>query len=105
MVLKGYSPNRRRGKGEQRPAPSVLQEMSDEMASYDDTRDKVIRTEEKVDALTKTVSDIDSKLTDLVALHNQAKGARWLLGALLSGTSLVSAIGGVKISQFLGLIR
>lgn len=75
------------------------------MAVIDDTRDKVIRTEEKVDALTRTVGEIDEKLTDLVALHNQAKGAKWLLGALLGGTSLVSAVGGVKLSQLLGLIR
>jgi hypothetical protein len=79
--------------------------MSEKMASYDDTRDKVIRTEEKVDALTKTVIDIDDKITGLVALHNQAKGARWLLGALLSATSMLSAVAGVKLSQILGLVR
>lgn len=49
----------------------------------DDTRDKVIALEVEVRQLRAEVKELTSVVERLVALLNQAKGAKWSLGLLL----------------------
>lgn len=49
----------------------------------DDTRDKVIALETEMKRLSADVEELMRELDRLVALLNQAKGAKWSLGLLL----------------------
>jgi hypothetical protein len=55
------------------------------MNTANDTRDRVIRLEAKVEQLTRDVAGMDGKVTEIYALLQQAKGARWILVALWIG--------------------
>ena len=44
-----------------------------------DTRDRVIRMEGKVEQLELKIDDLDAKVTEMHQLLIQAKGARWML--------------------------
>lgn len=44
-----------------------------------DTRDRVIRMESKVEQLERKIDDLDAKVTEMHQLLTQAKGARWML--------------------------
>lgn len=56
-----------------------------------DTRDRVIRLEEKVDTLEKTVASMDKKVTEMHQLLLQARGARWLLFTLVALGGFIAA--------------
>jgi hypothetical protein len=60
------------------------------MTGVSDTRDRVIRLEARVEQLTRDVAGMDGKVSEIHALLQQARGARWIvivlwvgLGALL----------------------
>lgn len=44
-----------------------------------DTRDRVIRMESKVEQLERKIDDMDAKVSEMHQLLTQAKGARWML--------------------------
>ncbi|MGQ5718439.1 hypothetical protein [Pseudochrobactrum asaccharolyticum] len=44
-----------------------------------DTRDRVIRMEGKIEQLERKIDDLDAKVTEMYQLLTQAKGARWML--------------------------
>ena len=67
------------------------------MTIESDTRDRVIRLEAEVEALSGKVTSMDAKVTAMHELLLQAKGARWfLIGAAALG-GFISA----KIAPFL----
>ena len=49
------------------------------MTPETDTRDRVIRLEAKVEQLTRDIAGMDAKVTEIYALLQQARGARWML--------------------------
>jgi hypothetical protein len=55
------------------------------MSSGNDTRDRVIRLEARVEQLARDVAGMDGKVTEIYALLQQAKGARWVIIALWVG--------------------
>ncbi|QYM73341.1 hypothetical protein K1X45_02550 [Pseudochrobactrum sp. Wa41.01b-1] len=44
-----------------------------------DTRDRVIRMEGKVEELERKIDRLDTKVSEMQHLLTQAKGARWML--------------------------
>ena len=54
-----------------------------------DTRDRVIRLEEKVEQLTRDIAGMDAKVTEIYALLQQARGARWMLIVIWLGAGAV----------------
>jgi len=52
------------------------------MSNGNDTRDRVIRLEAKVEQLTHDVAGMGGKVTEIYALLQQARGARWVVIAL-----------------------
>lgn len=62
-----------------------------------DTRDRVIRLEGKVEQLEKTIEGMDTKVSEMHELLIQAKGARWMLMFLVALGGFVAA----KITPFL----
>ncbi|HET6374599.1 MAG TPA: hypothetical protein VFF88_00985 [Methylocella sp.] len=63
----------------------------------DDTRDRVIRMETEIKALTDQVRDLTQAVQELTALLNQIRGARIILAALIP---LCGAIGGITATLF-----
>ncbi|AWC25348.1 hypothetical protein CO731_04843 [Aminobacter sp. MSH1] len=63
------------------------------MSTETDTRDRVIRLEAEVGALTKQVASMDSKVTEMHGLLLQAKGVRWFIisAAAIGGFLAVKA--------------
>ena len=59
--------------------------------SADDTRDRVIRLEAEVEALTAVVTASSKKIDDMHALFLQAKGARWAIMAMAAIGGFISA--------------
>lgn len=57
-----------------------------------DTRDRVIRMEGKVEQLELKIDDLDAKVTEMHQLLVQAKGARWML-------MLMIGVGGLFASK------
>lgn len=55
------------------------------MSDAKDTRDRVIRLEARVEQLTRDIAGMDGKVTEIYALLQQARGARWILVALWIG--------------------
>ena len=68
------------GSGEPDPASSEAA-----MNDGTDTRDRVIRLEARLEQLTRDVAEMDVKVTEIYALLQQARGARWILVALWVG--------------------
>lgn len=70
----------------------------------DDTRDKVISLEVKVEHLSKVIEDMDEKITELHEIMIAARGAKWAIlgvagmaGFLAAKLSpLVAWLGGAK---------
>ena len=54
-----------------------------------DTRDRVIRLEAKVEQLTLDIAGMDAKVTEIYALLQQARGARWMLIVIWLGAGAV----------------
>lgn len=67
------------------------------MTPRNDTRDKVVALEVKVDNLTEKVIDLSEKVEELHNILIQAKGARWMLMFLVALGGFVAA----KITPFL----
>ena len=55
------------------------------MSGGNDTRDRVIRLEARLEQLTRDVAGMDGKVTEIYALLQQARGARWVIVALWVG--------------------
>lgn len=62
-----------------------------------DTRDRVIKLEGKVEQLEKTIESMDAKVSEMHELLIQAKGARWMLMFLVALGGFVAA----KITPFM----
>ncbi|MBX8802709.1 hypothetical protein HBA92_18410 [Ochrobactrum sp. MR28] len=56
-----------------------------------DTRDRVIRMEGKVEQLERKIDDLDAKVTEMHQLLTQAKGARWMLMLMIGVGGFVAA--------------
>lgn len=56
-----------------------------------DTRDRVIRMESKVEQLEKKIDDMDTKVTEMHQLLTQAKGARWMLMLMIGFGGFIAA--------------
>lgn len=54
------------------------------MTPTQDTRDRVIKLEGKVEQLEKTIDAMSTKVTEMHELLIQAKGARWMLMILVA---------------------
>jgi CHAD domain-containing protein len=61
------------------------------MTPTQDTRDRVMKLEAKVEQLEKTIDGMSTKVTEMHELLIQAKGARWLLFALVAIGSFMAA--------------
>lgn len=62
-----------------------------------DTRDRVIRLEAEVEAMSKTVESMSKKVTEMHELLQQAKGARWAILLMAAAGGFISA----KLSTFI----
>lgn len=67
------------------------------MTPTQDTRDRVIKLESKVEQLEKTIDAMSEKVTEMHELLIQAKGARWMLMILV-------AIGGFMAAKVTPLV-
>lgn len=47
---------------------------------------------ERIDDLEKAIERLESRIASLTALLDQARGARWLLGALVSAASFAAGV-------------
>lgn len=56
-----------------------------------DTRDRVIRMEGKVEQLERKIDDMDAKVSEMHQLLTQAKGARWMLMIMVGLGGFVAA--------------
>lgn len=56
-----------------------------------DTRDRVIRMEGKVEQLERKIDDLDAKVTEMHQLLTEAKGARWVLMLMIGVGGFVAA--------------
>lgn len=54
-------------------------------------RERIVALEVKVQHLTRTVESMDAKLTELMAVFQQAKGARWMLLAIAGASGFLAA--------------
>lgn len=63
-----------------------------------DTRDRVIRMEGKVEQLERKIDDLDTKVTEMHQLLTQAKGARWML-------MLMIAVGGFIAGKIVPIVQ
>ncbi len=57
----------------------------------DDTRDKVIALEVKVEQLSDTVERLAAAIERLTSLLDQAKGAKWAIGLMLFAGGALSS--------------
>jgi uncharacterized protein YlxW (UPF0749 family) len=66
-----------------------------------DTRDRVIRLEERVKHMEETLDSMSKKVSEMHSLLQQARGARWLL---IGVAMMIGAAGGffVKIGAMFG---
>lgn len=72
--------------------------------TYDNTRDKVIALETKVDSLSLKVDKLNDTVTTLNELLLQAKGARWVIGIMIAiGAFMAGSL--LKYIPFLPLPR
>ncbi|MDM8344201.1 hypothetical protein P8H26_02210 [Pseudochrobactrum sp. sp1633] len=56
-----------------------------------DTRDRVIRMEGKVEELERKIDRLDTKVSEMHHLLTQAKGARWMLIFLVGFGGFIAA--------------
>lgn len=56
-----------------------------------DTRDRVIRMEGKVEQLERKIDDMDTKVSEMHQLLTQAKGARWMLMLMIGFGGFMAA--------------
>lgn len=82
----------------------LRQSQSGTGAVTDNTRDKVIALEVKVDNLSNKVSELTDAVKVLNELLLQAKGARWMIGILIAIGGVMSGFA-LKYIPFLPLPR
>lgn len=88
-----YTSDCHRDQAGQRSPEGVVREMS----PVDDTRDRVIRLETEMAALSKQLAGAVRKVDEMHAILLQAKGARWAILGMASLGGFIAA----KLSIFL----
>lgn len=63
-------------------------------------RERLVRLETQVGHITTSLDDVSLKVTELVNLLNQAKGARWMIGIVAA----LVGFAGAKLAPFIGIM-
>ena len=65
-----------------------------------DLRERLVRLETEMEHMTAKLDDVSKKVTLLVDLLNQARGARWMIGIVAA----LIGFAGAKLAPLLGLM-
>jgi len=88
MVFAGYTGDDRASESEQRAARGMVQGLK----SMDDTRERMIALEVKVDHLSEQLRMASTKLDDIHQDWQAMKGARWVLVGVASVAATISGL-------------
>jgi hypothetical protein len=88
MVFSGYCGDDCASEGEQRAARGLVQGIN----SMDDTRERMIALEVKVDHLSEQLRMASKKLDDIHADWQKVKGAKWVMAGVASLSATISAV-------------
>lgn len=72
------------------------------MTIPEDTRDRVIALEVKMDTLSRDVQEMNKKLTEVHDIFLQSKGARWAILGMSGLAGFLSGKAGGLLTGFLG---